>query len=191
MTAGGDTPAWDFTEFQAEFTPNEMTAMVCSDGKLTADIERAELELASLGEDDPSRPELARRIVAMVEELRTKERPFLFRAVGDLAWSDLLAEHAPGEDDVAYGYNPKTFPQAAVAASCVAPVLTYEQAEWLRSTLAPAQWRRLWAAARVVNELGDGLGKLPSGTATQLASETKSTTRRRSASPAASSSAGS
>ncbi|MCU1488295.1 MAG: hypothetical protein JWN67_5041 [Actinomycetia bacterium] len=188
MGTGGDT-AWDFAEFQAEFTPVEMTAMVCSDGKLTADIERAELELASLGEDDSSRPELARRIVAMVDDLRTKERPFLVRAISDLAWSNLLAEHAPGEDDMAYGYNQRTFPQAAVAASCVAPDLTLEQAEWLRSTLAPSQWRRLWSAARVVNELGDGLGKLPSGTATRLASETKSTTRRRSASHGASSSA--
>ena len=179
---------WDVDEALASFTPNETVAKVCFDGQLTATIEQAEIELAGMATDDAGRAALAARIVAMTEELRSKERSFLIRAVGDLAWSNLLGQHAPGDEDLVYGYNHQTFPQAALAACCAEPKLTLEQAAKIRSSLAPSQWRRLWVAIRLVNDMGDGLGKSASDLAVTLASETKSSTATTTASPDPSSS---
>lgn len=180
---------WDVDEALAEFTPSETIARVCFDGKLTAAIDAAEMQLANLDEADPSRAELAGRIVTMTQELQSKERSFRIAAIGDLAWSELVAAHPPTDDDAGFGYNQRTFPQAVVAACCVDPKLTLEQATKLRSSLATSQWRRLWVACQLVNVLGDGLGKSASGLATTLASETKLSIATAAESPTPSSSA--
>lgn len=184
---------WDVSTLLDEFTSPEMPALICVDGRLVSRTEDAERRLAALPEADPGRSELAREIVELYDQIKSTERTFLIRGVGDFEWSELIGQHPPIEGDFRsfrLGYNPQTFPQAALARCCVTPKLTVEQALELRKKLVPSQWARLWAAVEGVHLAadGDGLGKsLPVSTQT-LASETRSATAPSTASPTPSSS---
>ena len=80
---------------------------------------------------------------------------FRFAAIGRRAWADLVAEHAPTRDDIKADprseVNPRTFPTAAVAASCVDPGMTLDDATRLEAALNDAQWTVLWDACLAAN----------------------------------------
>lgn len=152
-------------ELLAECAPREAIArvllrqeLVAQHAVLQADFER-ELLIDNGENRDPVAPHIADQIVALEAEMETARRPFKFRAIGKRKWADLMASHAPTKeqrkDNMRLDHNPETFPAAAIAASCVEPVLTLDQVNKFEDRLDLSQWMLLWNACLDAN-LGDG-----------------------------------
>jgi hypothetical protein len=79
----------------------------------------------------PRAPALAAELEALEAEVEAAKVEFRFRSIGKRAWADLLAAHPPTREqkkaDPRVDHNPDTFPAAAIAASCVDPVLTLDK----------------------------------------------------------------
>jgi hypothetical protein len=92
---------------------------------------------------------LARQIQAARQRMRESQVDFRLRALGDKAWSDLVAAHpSPNADQL---FDPATFPKALVAACCVDPDMDETQAAELFEVLNEGQRNDLWRAAYAVN----------------------------------------
>lgn len=102
------------------------------------------------------RPPSADALAEVEARLDTERDVYVIEKVGQQRWIALQMAH-PATDAAhrRLGYNPMTFPPAALAASCVEPELTDDDAEWLFAELDQAQWDKLWDAVLDVN-LGRG-----------------------------------
>lgn len=131
--------------------------------RLEAELQ-AELELDMRENRDPLGPVLAARLLDFEAEIEAARREFRFRAVGKRPWADLLAAHPPTKEQLQkmarLDHNPETLPTAAVAASCIDPVMTVEQVAQLEQVLNFAQFERLWECCLDVNVAGGG-GAVP------------------------------
>lgn len=139
----------------------ERTVEVCLDGALSAEVEHAERELARLGRWEPTtlsesdpRAELRERLDRLRAEQRESVHEFRFRALSARDYSDLLSQHRPREEDKADGlrFNVETFPTALIAACCVDPEMTEDEAGELLEELSSGQRDQLFAAAWAANE---------------------------------------
>lgn len=151
----------DLDTILEQATPAERTVQVCVAGKLLAEYEHLERELAraqtadaqrsSLG-DVPQAPPIARRLVEIEERMQAATHEFRFRALEPKPWSDLLAEH-PGRPGKTEGFNAETFPAAAIAACCVEPagLDSVPAVERLFAVLNPAQRADLFDGVWTVN----------------------------------------
>jgi len=136
----------------AEATPRERTVSVCIRGDLAGEAERLADELARVSEDwqpsDLTEEHPGRALAAQLKEVRDKARkaevPFSLRYIGDKAYSDLLAAHPPTSDNEAFG---ESFIKALIAASCVDPVMTEDQAAELFEKLNQGEIKKLFDAA--------------------------------------------
>ncbi|MFD7609721.1 hypothetical protein [Streptomyces sp. NPDC059828] len=133
--------------------PRERTVKVCIAGDLAGEVERLEEELAQVAEDwqpqnlaeaHPGR-EISERIAALRAQMRESEVPFLLRYIGDEKYSSLVAAH-PSEDPKEL-FDSDTFPRALIAACCVDPVMTEEQAKELFEVITQGQIKDLFDAA--------------------------------------------
>lgn len=136
----------------------EHTVPVCLAGDAAAEVERLERELASLadaweptslGDKHPGEA-TAKKIAALRERMQKSVVGFELRALGDTAWSDLVAAHPSESKNEAW--NPKTFPIALLAATCINPVMTIEQAQTLCEQLNEGQRADLHAGVWEVNQ---------------------------------------
>jgi hypothetical protein len=131
--------------------------------ELEAELEAALAEFA----DQMDRPahvrELAEQVQAVEAEIEAALIEFRFRAVSFREWADLLAKHPPTkkqrEANPYVDHNPDTFPAVAVAAACVEPEMTAEQAGQLAAALPQDQWLLLWGTCAMVCR-GDGAPKV-------------------------------
>jgi hypothetical protein len=129
---------------------------------LNAELHRKSEEFV----DDVLKPEavqeLAHRVKALEDEIAAVEVEFRFRALPYRDWMALIAKHPPTDEQLKgnrrLDHNPDTFRPAAIAASCVDPEMTLEQASQLRDVLAFDTFLTLWATCHTVNTGGD-LGK--------------------------------
>jgi hypothetical protein len=124
-------------------------------------------------EFDERAPAIAEQIAELEEEMARYERSFKFRSIGYQPWQDLLAKHPPTKQqkaaDARVDHNPETFPIAAMAASCVEPTLTVDQAQRLVALLTTSQFTHLWTKCLDANVGGlnvpksrvPGLTRLP------------------------------
>jgi hypothetical protein len=133
--------------------PREKTVKVCIAGDLAGEAERLQDELSRVSEDwepadltdvHPGRA-IAEQLRAVHAQVREAEEPFTMRYIGDRAYSDLLAAH-PAENDQE-AFNSVTFPRALVAASCVQPEMSEEQAIELFEVINEGEIKRLFDAA--------------------------------------------
>jgi hypothetical protein len=166
----------------AEITAREKTVKVLLRQDLLAEHARLDAELVeTLNVDaqenrDPLGPALAERLVELEAEIEAAKRPFRFKAVGKRAWADLLAQHPPTKDQARdhprLDHNPETLPAAAIAATCVDPVITPEQAAQLEQALNLTQFEVLWAACLEVNVGGgDSPKSLAAGSIARASAE--------------------
>ena len=128
------------------------------DGATAGEIEALEGQLAALGADTwtpdslgaahPGMP-LAKKIEAARKRLKASATEFVFRALGDTAWSNLVAAHPPTRDD--HMWDPETFPRALVAACAIDPTMTPEQRDGLYEILNDGQRKQLENAAYECN----------------------------------------
>lgn len=147
----------DFSEIMKRAKPREKSVVLCLAGDEVAEVERLERELTTLadawkpdsvGAKDP-RQAIAKKIAAARERMRKSEVEFKFKALGDRAYSDLVAAHP--STDPAKLWDPATFPKALVAACSVDPVMEVAQVEELFEVLNGGQRDELCQAAYDVN----------------------------------------
>ena len=111
---------------------------------------------------DPSPERIAEmeRLDELVEQMKAAEVTFTFVSIGYSAWSKILGEHPPSraqlETNPRLDHNPVSFPLAAMAATCVDPVMTYEQVKRLVAApvMTTANYNTLWGACRSANVSG-------------------------------------
>ena len=129
------------------------TARVLLRQDLLAEHARLDAELTQAIVDDerenriPVAPQLMCALDELEAEIDAAKVEFRFRAIGKRPWADLLKQHPPTKDQQRAGldHNPETFPAAAIAASCVEPTLTVDEAERLERALNASQFDVLWA----------------------------------------------
>lgn len=153
----------------------ERTVEVCLDGSLSAEVEDLERQVArhrgwkpgSLSEADP-RAELRERIEELREQQRESVYTFRFRSLSARAYSDLLAQHPPREQDRTerLRFNTETFPVALIAACCVDPEMTVEEAGDLLDEVSAGTRDALFAAAWAANEVAVSVPFSSSGSGT-------------------------
>jgi hypothetical protein len=178
MTESGGT---SFDEVLAQVRPKTTTVRVCLRGDLLARHEELEHQLAEAQRLDETEnriaqaPQVAREIEALEAELTETETSFTFAAIGFKAWTDLVADHPPRDEDREDGYdfNQATFPQVAIAASAVSPKMTVEQVERLFEVLNRGQLQPLIGAALLVNVQGTSVPFSEAASATLRGSEAK------------------
>lgn len=143
-------------EVLAKAKPREHTVRMCVAGDAAAEYDRLEAQLSStaqwqpqsMAEANPSSA-IAERMVAVQEQMREAEVDFTFRALGKLAWSDLVAEHPSSTEGELF--DPETLAPALVAACAVDPEMTREDVDELFETLNMRQRQQLTEAAWHVN----------------------------------------
>ncbi|HXH57723.1 hypothetical protein [Iamia sp.] len=180
-------------EIRQRYTRPRKTVSVYLDGSALDEIERLEADLPAVAAADEDTneanraPEMARRVEELYERSAASKATFTFEGLAGTAWSDLIRQHPPSEDQRKAGldHNVDTFPQAAIAASAVAPTLTGDDVDWLWSTLTEGQRSLLWVACHKVNRGLSGPKAQPSRTVSLLASGPRSTTQPPEESPTA------
>ncbi len=161
----GAAPA-TIDEMLAELQPRTATARVLFRQDMLSKHAELEAELArtvDLDERENRIPEAikaAEKVQRFEADIEKAKVPFTFKQIGRRAWADLIAKHPPSKDqrDAARRQNlgvldhdPETFPVAAVAASCVTPVLTVVDVQRLEEALNQSQWQLLWVACLDAN----------------------------------------
>ncbi|MFJ3201020.1 hypothetical protein [Streptomyces sp. NPDC086989] len=153
----------DISEILKKARRRQKSVFLCLAGDELAELERLEKELAGLGdawapgslaETDP-RKKLAEKVAAAREAVRASETEFRFEALGDRAWSDLIAAHPPKEKGNAF--DPETFAPALIAACAIDPVMSVDQVKELFDVLNHAQRDVLWQGAFDVNTEATGI----------------------------------
>lgn len=143
----------------------ERNVPICLAGKLQADYELAERELAE-AEEAPAdslagngSTVIARRIEELREQMKAKTIDFRLRALPRKKWRKLKAEHPPRKDeegavhaeDKWTGVNTETFFPLAIRACLIDPDLDESDWEVLDAKLTFNQYDTLSAAVWVLN----------------------------------------
>ncbi len=137
-------------------------------GDLMDEIQQLEQHLAQVRIEDewsnePDRaPEVAKRIIELVEQARAAEVEFVFRSMGRRAYRAFAAEHPPTDEQAETGadFNTETFPPAVMARCCVSPTgATAEKFAELRDgdLIGDEQWNELWTKVRAANTGGSSI----------------------------------
>lgn len=147
------TAARGIEEILAAARPREAEVSLCLAGDLAADADRLAAEIdrigsvprTSLADVDP-RTALVAELEKVHAKMRANSAVFRFRALSRKDYSDLLAAHQ-SRDATKEAWNLDTFPPALIAASCIEPAMTVEQAEDLFSRINQNGRDLLWSAA--------------------------------------------
>lgn len=146
----------DISEILKLARRREHSVRICLAGDVAAEVDRLEAQLESavqwqpdsIADENPT-AELAAKIKAARERMRDAEVEFTFRALGDKAWSDLVAQH-PGKSDEE-PWDPESLAPALVSVSASDPEMTPEQVGELFEVLNQGQRQKLIEAAWAVN----------------------------------------
>lgn len=193
-----------------EIKPVVRRATICVRGDLVDRIRQLAVQAkeqarADEESNEPDRaPELWAQVAELREQAKAHEHEFTFASIGVRAWGDLAAEYPPTEEQrKSYAammqlldHNPKTFPAAAMGASCThidgePAEASHDSFLRLERKVTRDAWQRLWEACYAANTEADDLGKSVAATAPMRPSPPSSTTAANGASPDRSSSAGS
>lgn len=176
----------------------EKTITLCLRGDLQAqweDLERklqqAETQTTDTLAGDPEAQRIAEKMEQIAAQMREHERTFLFRALGSIEYSNLLAANkAPDDkrDESVDGLDWTTYPTALIAACAVDPAMTLDQAERLSAVLTNRQWDDLFRTALACNRSSVDVPFSLSASAIRAASAPRSPQPEPGAPPAAGSS---
>lgn len=168
------TEPFDVDALLASAAPRTREVRVCARGDL---VDRhahlvsqlAALEKAHTGSlaGNPEVQAVSAEIVAVEAEQEASTLTFHLTSIGRRKWAGILADHPPRKQDKGMGYNPETFPPAAVAACCTSPALSEDQAVRLTEKLPEGEWGKLWVTCLNLNLSETPHPKL--GAATELA----------------------
>ncbi len=112
------------------------------DGALASELEDLRADLREAKDLDPLTnapaiaPGIESQIAALEEQSKDTIRIFTFKSIGRFNYDEIVAQHQPTKEQKAKGgdFNEDTFPPIIVAASCVDPEITLEQAEQMFSS---------------------------------------------------------
>ncbi|MFD5111435.1 hypothetical protein ACFWNG_03820 [Streptomyces sp. NPDC058391] len=143
----------DIKALLAKARPRERTVKIMLDGATAGEIGRLEADLLDTSEDwqpsDLADEHPGRALASQIAELRQKAREseadFRFRYIGDEEYSSLLAAHPSTSKEELFDSD--SFPRALIAASCIDPVMTEDQAKELFKVINQGQIQRLFDAA--------------------------------------------
>ncbi|MDF5758621.1 hypothetical protein [Spongiactinospora sp. TRM90649] len=147
----------DIEEILAAYRPPERTLPLCLRSDLQAVWEQLERDFYA-AEADPGDDVLpsgvsahAAKIAAEMEQVRADMQAsmtvFALRAVPRPRWHELVEQHRADTAEV----DEDAFGAATVAACCVSPQMTVEQAGRLQATLTDGQWEELTTAVVRLN----------------------------------------
>lgn len=151
----------DISEIIKKAKPRERTVRICLAGDLAGRAEELQEELLRLQEDwepdsltdvNPGRA-IAEEMKTVREQVRESEVPFTLRYIGDKKYSDLVAAHP--SDSANELFDDGTFPAALIAASCVEPEMSEEQAHELFEKLNQGEIKKLFDVAWDVHNSSD------------------------------------
>jgi len=138
------------------------------DGSLAREIANLQDEITrSRGNERMSNapektPALVKKLADLMERAQETEITFEFAAIGRFAYDELVEDprYKPTKENIKEGanFNPLTFPQALVSASCTSPEMTLAEAEALFTdpNWNAAELQRIFYAALECNiETGD------------------------------------
>lgn len=157
-----------FAQLQSKATKDRAAVTVCMDRALLHDLERAEDALEEAREEkmlaSPRVAELQATVDSLREQLKASSLELVFESIGRGRWSDLRGEHPPTDEQkdelgTDLDHNPKTFPPAALAASCVEPGLSLDQAKWIVDELPDGPYMEIWGACLRANVTGSNTPK--------------------------------
>lgn len=178
-----------FAAWMEEATPDEVSVGVCFNRRLYREFYDA-IEATrdpdyddGLLDDEP----IEERIVHLQEQVRAAEKQLVFRCLPMGQWKKLADQHPPTAQqrkaDPQAEVNEDTFWQVAMAASCVSPGLTVEQADWMRENLPRQKWMEIVQACQRANVGGSEIPKSVSSIVARLRHEPSSTTAAAEESP--------
>lgn len=150
------------------------------EAKLQAAVERDVATAAGSLADPVTATDVAAELRALEAEMDAARAEFRFRSIGRRAWADLIAKHPPTKkqaQELRVDHNPDTFPMAAMAASCVEPAGTDEDAlRRLEAVMTDTQFTELWRACVDANVGGvDGPKSLLAGSIARASEQSAST----------------
>lgn len=158
-------PTFDEVRAAAVATPRETTVRILLRNDLaerhaTLDAELSALIAAHRDEiGNEERRVKAAEVKELEDEIETSMTTFRFRALAARDWRVLMADHPPTkaqrDANAQAQFDQDSFWPAAIAACCVDPDLTAEQALELESVLTSDQWEALVATCLTVNRSGD------------------------------------
>jgi hypothetical protein len=163
---GGEAPSaspWALLKSQHANLVRSVTVVMRAD--LLDQIDQLEQELVEVrGEDERNNrvalaPHIAEQIRELEDAAKASEVRFSFQGLGRGAFAKLHAEHPVSDADKAeFGdaadFNPRTFPPALMAASCIEPAeLRGNLAEWtqIHDEWSEGQVMRIWATCMAAN----------------------------------------
>jgi hypothetical protein len=186
--------AFDVDALIATAAPLTAEVEVCGRGdlverhnQLVRDLHAAEQAGGTSISGNPEVRRLAEEIVQVEDEQAASRVRFKFKSLSRQAWNDLLAQHPPHKGEN-LGFHDATFVPAAVAACCMHPGLTVEQATALRASLPGGEWDKIEKAVSTLNRVSTPAPKLPAAIEIARANGNSSISQRPSTSPAPSSS---
>ncbi|MGI5161388.1 hypothetical protein [Microbispora sp. CA-102843] len=167
----------DINDVFANATRVTKTVPLCLKGDLQAeweDLERqrqaalAKPRSDSLAGDNGEVRAITELMESVREQMEANVVPFRIEGLPKRKWSNLVAQHKPRPQDEEAGldYNAETLPVVALAACCVDPKMSVEQAERLvDETLTQGQWEQLWWTVLQANNKKVDIPKSVSGSA--------------------------
>lgn len=153
----------EFADLIGKVKPARKTVAVCLDGTIAGQLEELQAEYMSHANEGLAPAQEAQDTLAHIKALQAEAaeatHDFVMEAVSASAWRQLMVEHPPPEgDNEGYVWDTETFPPAAIAASCVDPKMTEDDARALFERLSNGQFVGLFHAALDVN---NGAGLIP------------------------------
>lgn len=139
----------DIAEILKRAKPPERFEDICLDSSLAprhADLQRQLEDPATVAEGAEKRRELADEIHEVEGKMRAETVRFHLRGMTAFQRDEWLEANPPREGKQE-GFNPVTGEPALVAACCLDPQMTAEQATELRSSIGAGDWERLAKAA--------------------------------------------
>ena len=159
---------------------NVRADLLARHAELKAKLDQAQREdLRNIGiTGGKAAPAVEEEIAELEDEMADSEMVFVFEGLGHREYVKLLTQHPPSKRDKAANldFNETTFPPALIAASCVEPEMTLEQATTLCDTITDGQFSKLWNVAIAVNVGSDAAPKSVRRSATVAPNGTSSTT---------------
>jgi hypothetical protein len=151
--SAADDPAFART-VSARILPPSAVGLLNRHRHLEEELDRAAVEDSKLNRD-PQMPVIAQQLLDLEAEIAGAKSTFVFKCVGTSAWLELSSKFPPTKAQLATNkmadHDPDRFQPAAIAASCIDPVMTVEQAKRLRDVTSISQWAELWQACVQAN----------------------------------------
>lgn len=158
----------DINEIFSSVKPRQQTIRVCMRGDLIDTQRGLERELQEVRREDerrnrkPQAPAIAKKIEALQKEAEEHTFEFVFQAIGQRKWNDLIAKNPPTAEQKKLAkqngdridFDLEKFPIKAIAATAVSPEMTVEDVTKLYDVLNYSQWNLLWTACVEAN-VGD------------------------------------